>query len=106
MDMYLSNNQNRANNFDPPPVLVVADTEAGRARGRQTVMLAGLRAVETEGFAAACARVREQAAASALWVEVDAGATPSLEALLDDITSEILNGRFPAVVALPAARLD
>src|SRR5215213_1332700 len=106
MDMYLSNNQNRANNFDPPPVLGVADTDAGRARGRQTVMLAGLRAVETEGFAAACARVREQAAASALWVEVDEGATPSLEALMDNVVTEVSNGRFPAIVVVPAALLD
>ena len=106
MDMYLSNNQNRANSFDPPPVLIAADTEPARARARQTVMLAGLRAVESDGIAAACARVREQAAASALWIEIDGGATPSLEALLADVASEVSNGRCAAVVAAPAALLD
>ena len=53
MDMYLSSNQNRANSFDPPPVLVVADTESARVRARRTVTMAGLRVAEAGDIAAA-----------------------------------------------------
>ena len=105
MDTYLSNSQNRANDFGPPPVVVVADTESARARARQTILMAGFRVAET-GIAAARARIREQAAASALWIEVDGGAPPSLEALLDDVVSEASCGRFPAILAAPSTLLD
>ena len=52
MDTYLSNSQIRANSFDAPPILIVADSESASARARQTVTLAGLRAVEGGGIAA------------------------------------------------------
>jgi DNA-binding MarR family transcriptional regulator len=106
MDMYLSSNQNRANSFDPPPVLVVADTESARVRARQTVTMAGLRVAEAGDIAAARARIREQAAASALWIELDGGAPPSLEALLDEVAAEASHARFPAIVAAPSGLLD
>ena len=106
MDTYLSTNQSRANNFDRPPVLVIADTDSARARGRQAATMAGLRAVEAGGIAAAGPRIREQAAASALWIELDGGAPPSLEALLDDVAAEVSNGRFPAIIAAPSALID
>ena len=106
MDTYLSNSQNRANSFDPSPVLVVADTDLARARAYQTVAMAGLRAADTGGIAAARTRIREQAAASALWIELDDGAPPSLEAFLDEVAAEVSSGRFPAIIAAPSALLD
>ena len=106
MDTYLSTSQSRANSFDPPPVLVVADTDAAKSRACQTVTMAGLRVAEAGGIAAARARIGEQAAASALWIELDAGAPPSLEALLDEVAAQVATGRFPAVVAAPAALID
>lgn len=106
MDTYLSNSQNRANSFNPPPVLVVADTDLARARAYQTVAMAGLRAADTGGIAAARTRIREQAAASALWIELDDGAPPSLEAFLDEVAAEVSSGRFPAIIAAPSALLD
>ncbi|HEY6661568.1 MAG TPA: MarR family winged helix-turn-helix transcriptional regulator [Sphingomicrobium sp.] len=106
MDMYLSANQNRANPYDPHPVLVVGDTEGARTRARQTVMMAGLRVTEIADGAAACPRVDEQPAASALWIELDGGAPPSLEALLDDTADKASRARFPTIVAAPSRLLD
>lgn len=106
MDTYLSNSQSRANNFDRPPVLVIADTDSARARARQTVTMAGLRTAEADGIAAAGPRFREQAAATALWIELDGGAPPSLEALLDEVAAEVAKGRFPAIVAAPESLID
>lgn len=106
MNTYLSTNQSCANSFDPPPVLIVADTEAAKSRGRHTVTMAGFRVAEADGIAAARARIREQAAASALWIELDGGAPPSLEALLDDVADEVSSGRSPAIIAAPATLID
>ena len=37
MDAYLSNSQNRANLFEWPPVLIVADSDAAISRARSTI---------------------------------------------------------------------
>ena len=44
---------------------------------------------------------RIQAAASALWVELDGDGGPPLDRLLDRIEAEAGGGRFPAIVAAP-----
>ena len=106
MDMYLSANRNRANSYGPPPVLVVGDTECARTRARQTVTMADLRVTDIAGNADVCARVREQAAASALWIELDGAAPTSLEALLDEIAAGTPGVRFPTIVAAPSRLLD
>jgi len=106
MDMYLSTDQDRAQAFNRPPVLVVADTQSARSRARQTVTMAGFRVAEGGDIAAARTRIREQAAASALWIELDGGAPPSLEALLDEVAAEVSHARFPAIVAAPSAMLE
>ena len=106
MTLYLSTDQNGATRFDPHTVLIIADTDSARVRARQTIAMAGLRFADLDDFAAARARLREQAAASALWIELDGGAPPSLEALLDDIADGASDGRFPTVVAAPSTLLD
>src|SRR6185503_18506786 len=85
MDAYLSTNQNRDNFFEPPPVLIAADSESGKVRARQTVALAGLRVADAVGIDQARKRIAEQAAASALWVELDSDFGPATDALLDYI---------------------
>ncbi|MFL6741240.1 MAG: hypothetical protein ACJ8EI_04220 [Sphingomicrobium sp.] len=106
MDTYLSANQNRADCYNPHPVLVVGDTECARIRARQTVMMADFRVTDVADNAVACARVREQAAASALWIELDEGAPPSLKALLDTVAARTPGIRFPTIVAAPSRLLD
>lgn len=106
MDAYLSTNQNRDNFFEPPPVLIAADSESGKVRARQTVALAGLRVADAVGIDQARQRISEQAAASALWVELESDFGPATDALLDYIAADVAEGRCWAVVAAPAAAID
>lgn len=107
MDLYLSNNQIRANSFDPPPVLIAGDTPAARKRARATIVAAGLRAMDAP-MPEAAARLDEQIAASALWIEIEKEAedVDGAKALLDHLSRTASATRFPTIVAMPAAVLD
>ena len=107
MDSYLSNNQNRANSFDHPPILVSADSESAMARGRAAVTISGLRLADAVPLGQAVERMRRQAAASALWIELDGGANCSgAHELLDHVARDVAEGRYGAVVAVPGEFLD
>jgi hypothetical protein len=106
MDAYLSNSQNRANIFDPPPVLIVADSEEAKTRARQTIALSGTRLADVVDIAEASDRIRRQAAASALWVELGAELNRATNALLDRIADDVSDGRYRAVIAAPPALLE
>lgn len=106
MDAYLSNSQNRANMFDPPPVLVVADSEEAKTRARQTIALSGTRLADVVDIEEASDRIGRQAAASAVWVELGGELNRATDALLDRIATDVSDGRYRAVVAAPPALLD
>ena len=107
MDSYLSNNQNRANSFDHPPILVSGDSESALARGRAAVAMAGLRLADAVPLGQAVERMRRQAAASALWIELDGGSDSSgAHELLDHVAKDVAEGRYCAVVAVPDEFLD
>jgi hypothetical protein len=106
MDAYLSNSQNRANIFDSPPVLVVADSEEAKVRARQTIALSGTRLADVVDIEDASDRIGRQVAASALWVELGGELNRATDALLDRIVTDVSDGRYRAVVAAPPALLD
>ena len=106
MDAYLSNSQNRANLFDPPPILVAADSEAGMARARSTIEMAGLRVADAVGIGDALARIERQAAASALWVELAGERLEGADDLLDHVVRDVSSGRYPAIIAARADHID
>lgn len=106
MDGYLSYSQNRANNFDPPPILIAADTAAATARARATVASAGFRIAAAVGIEDIGGRLERQAAASALWLELDADFGSSVDELLDRIATDLSEERYSAVLAVPASELD
>ena len=89
----------------PPPVLVAASSSEAKARASAMVEAAGYR-VASVGIDEAVDRLSIQGAASALWVEVDSDGGPALDRLLDRIEAEAGSGRFPAIVAAPAALID
>ncbi len=107
MDSYLSYSQNRANNFDHPPILVSGDSESALARGRAAVSMSGLRLADAVPLADAVERMGRQAAASALWIELDRddGANEARE-LLDHVVKDIAEGRYSAVLAVTSGALD
>jgi DNA-binding MarR family transcriptional regulator len=106
MDAYLSNSQNSGNSFDRPPILIVTDSESGKARALSTAMMAGFRIADSLGIDAACKRIGRQGAASALWVELDADSGEAMDRLLDYVAADVSPGRHTAVVAAPALLVD
>lgn len=106
MDAYPSNSQNSGNSFDPPPILIAADSESGKSRARATVTMAGFRVADVVGLEHACERIDQQGAASALWIELDADAGAATDRLLDHVAADVSHGRYSAVVAAPASMID
>jgi hypothetical protein len=106
MDTYPSKSQNRDNSFDPPPILIAADSEAGKARAHGTVTLAGFRIADSVSIEAACERIDRQVSASALWIELDADRGAAMDSLLDRVAADVSPGRYSAVVAVPASLVD
>ena len=89
----------------PPPVLVAASSDQALDNAAAAVEAAGLRLAPVT-IDEAADRLSVQAPASAVWVEVDADGGATLDRLLDRIEAEAASGRFPAVVAAPAALID
>ena len=85
---------------DLPPVLIIGSSEAARERGRHTVLNAGFRIADAVGIESAPARLALQGAASALWLELDDDAGPSLDAVLDCARQDLAHERYGAVVSL------
>ena len=89
----------------PPPVLVIASSDHCMGNAAAAVEAAGYRAAFVT-IDEAADRLAIQAAASAVWVEVDSDAGAPLDRLLDRVEAEAASGRFPAIVAAPAALID
>ena len=89
----------------PPPVLVAASSDRALDNAAAAVEAAGLRLAPVT-IDEAADRLSIQAAASALWVEVDSDGGAHLDRLLDRVEAEAAIGRFPAIVAAPAALID
>ena len=105
MDAYLSNNQNRPNSFDPPLILIAADTDRAKARACGTVAMAGLRIADAVMIDDAADRISRQVAASALWIELDEFGSATRD-LLDQVATDAGDGRYRAVVAVHSDHLD
>jgi DNA-binding MarR family transcriptional regulator len=89
----------------PPPVLIAASSPDAEARAVANAEAAGFRtaAVRVED---ASARLGQQAAASAFWIELDNDAGPELDRLLDRVEAEAACGRFPAVISATSTLVD
>ncbi len=91
---------------DGPPVLVAASSHAAFARARPAIEAAGMRVADTVLMEDAEARIDRQAAASALWVEIDRDGGAALDGLLAKINRDVADGRYAAIVATSAALVD
>jgi hypothetical protein len=88
------------------PVLIAGGSSTALARAERTVDGSGLRIADKILIENAPERIERQARASALWIELDDGVEDGLDALLSRVGSDVSDGRFPAVVAAPAALVD
>ena len=90
----------------PPPLLVAATSDAALRRARDTASLAGLRAVGQVGIGEALKRLKEQAAASGIWVELDEAGGAELDALLDEVETISSCRQFGVVVSVTSDLID
>ena len=88
-----------------PPVVVAAASAAAHQRAARTIEAAGFRiaAIDVDG---ALDRLSRQASASALWIELDDDRGADFDRLIERANAEAASGRFPAIIAAPAALLD
>jgi len=106
MTAYLTDVQNPAIGFDRPPILIAGDSEAALERAARTVAACGVRIADTVGLEQAPERIDLQAAASALWIELDRDRGAPMDRLLDHVNRDAGHGRYRAIVAAPAELLD
>lgn len=89
-----------------PPVLIAADGDEARVRALRSVEASGLRVAAVLGLEEAPERIEIQAAASAIWVELDGDGGAPMDRLLERVDREAADGRCGCVVAAPAALVD
>jgi hypothetical protein len=99
-------NDLRQSGFATAPVLIAADSEAGRTRAQRTIEAAGLRIGATLDVETAPERIEHQASASAVWIDLDEDGGPALDRLLDQLNRDGAAGRYRSVVAAPASLID
>jgi DNA-binding MarR family transcriptional regulator len=89
-----------------PPVLMIGNAGPALVRASSAIEGAGLRVGATVPIAAARARLQQQAAASALWVELEDEFEKDAHDLLAEVSRDVSAGRYAAVVSAPARLID
>jgi DNA-binding MarR family transcriptional regulator len=105
MDAYLSN-RNDLPYSDEHPILLAATSDAAMARAQRTIDAAGLRVAAKLSIETASARIDQQVAASALWVELDKDCGGRMDELLARVSRDVAAGRYAAVVSTTAELVD
>ena len=90
----------------PPPLLIAASSDAALRRAKDTASASGFRVGAQLTIENARGRLRQQASASAIWIEVDRDCGPELEQLLDDVDDAVASRRFGAVLSLTSGLID
>jgi hypothetical protein len=89
-----------------PPVLVAATSDAAARRAERTIAASGLRVGAVLPIEQASQRITVQGAASALWVELDRDCGGPVEELLTQVSDDVANGRYAAVVSATGDLID
>lgn len=90
----------------PPPLLIAASGEAALRRARDTADASGMRVGAQLAIGEASERLREQASASAIWIEVDQDCGTELDELLDEVDRAIMGRRFGAILSVTSDMID
>jgi hypothetical protein len=106
MDARLSYIQNRANLFDPPPVLVAATSDIARARAARIVEASGFRVAGAFPIDETAERLRSQASVSAVWLQIDRDEGSPMEDAISVLNRDVAAQRYSAVVSAPSDLID
>jgi len=90
----------------PPPLLIAGTSEAALRRAADTAAMAGVRSVGQPGISEALQRLRQQAAASGIWIELDEESGLDLDRLLDEVESISSRRPFAAIVSVTSDIID
>ncbi|HWH17885.1 MAG TPA: winged helix DNA-binding protein [Allosphingosinicella sp.] len=89
-----------------PAALVLADSEAGRERGRLMAGRAGCRVSDAIGFEGALERLDRQVAADAVLVAISSDHGPELDRLLERLAAAAQAGSYRSIVVTPPELTD
>jgi DNA-binding MarR family transcriptional regulator len=89
-----------------PPVLVAATSDEAFQRARLALDASGSRVAARLPLNEAKSRIELQAAASAVWIEIDRDTGGEMDELLRHVSNEVASGRMAAVVSTCGAMLD
>lgn len=90
----------------PAPLFVACTSDSALHRARGTAAAAGLRVSGEVGISAARERLKQQASASAIWVELDEDCGAELDDFLDEVETQVQNRRTGAIIAVDSALID
>ena len=105
MDAFLTDRQD-FHYSQEAPVLVAGSSETALARAVRTVEATGLRVGDQLDIGAARERIERQVATTALWLELDRDCGGALDELIGQVSRDVAEGRYVAVVSTTADLLD
>jgi DNA-binding MarR family transcriptional regulator len=105
MDAYSSDTANLSYS-SPAPVLLAASSDSALRRAEATVEASGLRIGARLPLAEAVDRLRLQAAATAVWVELDQDDGGPMDELVSQVCRDASSGCYAAVVSVTSALVD
>jgi DNA-binding MarR family transcriptional regulator len=105
MDAYSSDVAN-SNGLNRPPVLLAASSSAAMLRAERTIDAHGLRVGARLPIEEAVARIKVQASATAVWVELDRDCGHDMDELLSQLSHDVSRGFYAGVIAVTPALLD
>jgi hypothetical protein len=89
-----------------PPMLLAASSDSAMARAERCAAAAGLRVADRVPIELAGQRIEQQIAATALWIELDSDGSGAMDKLLAQVSRDVADGRYAAVVSATVELLD
>jgi hypothetical protein len=102
----ISTGRDNLSNFDRPPILIAASSDAARARAVRTIDATGVRIAGEVAVAEACERLDRQVSVAAVWLELDEDCGGPLDELLTHLNRDVAEGRYAAVVSASSPLVD
>jgi hypothetical protein len=91
---------------DAAPMLLAASSDLAMIRAERSVVAAGLRIGGRMPIDGAAERIAQQISTSALWIELDCDRGLAMDELLAQVSRDVADGRYAAVVSATAELLD
>jgi hypothetical protein len=89
-----------------PPILIAASSAVAMARAERTISESGWRTGAQLPIEAARDRLAHQGALSGLWIELDRDCGGPMDDLLSQVSRDVADGRYAAIVSAPATLVD